>query len=51
MDSKKYKSVIYAEMDGFKQGKCSANENEIPIIRGEGSECVGKDYAYNIVSF
>ena len=51
MDSKKYKSVIYAEMDGFKQGRCSEKHYEIPIIRGEGTECVRRDYADNIVSF
>jgi len=51
MDKLKYKSVIYAEMDGFKQGSCSEKHYEIPIIRGEGSECVRRDYADNIVSF
>jgi len=51
MDRLKYKSVIYAEMDGFKQGSCAGNEYEIPIIREERSECVAKDYADNIVSF
>jgi len=51
MDSLKYKSVIYAEMDGFKKGKCAENEYEIPIIRTSNTECVPKDYADDIVSF
>jgi len=48
MEDNKYKSVILAEMDGFKQGKCAADKFEIPIFGGEGSECVSSDFANDI---
>jgi len=51
MDTKKYKSVMWAGLQGgLKQGRCSDDHLEIPIRGSEDSECIRSDYVSNIVS-